>query len=496
MNFNEWLEAKGLTKYADIFAAHEIDEVEILASLSDAELESIGVPLGARKKILRELSPHLLTPLPGTPIPSPPVAPDPNVDGTSPESEPASIDPDPVSQTEATQIPHQVDPEHPGHASPIPVHDTNAFAQSPAPQPPEPAYQEQPVAFSAAPAIAPVSQKNAPDSRNGSKATAILIAVGVHAAIALVAALLVILPPTKDEPEIVASIVAPAPTAQQEMKKKTVQKQVKRNPASASSAAAPMAMMMKANTTAAFSVPNVTRTSTGPLGMGDGDLGSGAMGMGTGLDGAGAGSFMGMSTTGQLAVVFDVTRSMYGSVPFVIEEIERSFRTAQVMVVFSGGFEQRPLTSIVPYKSNDKVQLLVEINAKTAKTGASQSIAQAKRMNRSLFKVVRCDSIESNHKLTRSSTNLGGGFQSLGTALELLVNQTTYPKTIFVFSDFSDATNPGYMRKVQNLCRSKNVKVVFWCPFANPSANFKKALSQYKTFANAVGGEVKIEPLK
>jgi class 3 adenylate cyclase/tetratricopeptide (TPR) repeat protein len=63
-----WLEGVGLTKYASIFSENDID-LEILAELSEADLEKLGLPLGARKKLLkaiRELSRQDFSP-PGRP---------------------------------------------------------------------------------------------------------------------------------------------------------------------------------------------------------------------------------------------------------------------------------------------------------------------------------------------------------------------------------------------------------------------------------------------
>src|SRR5262249_18953328 len=49
-----WLSALGLERYAETFARHEIDLTSI-ALLSDADLEKMGVSLGARRKILKAL---------------------------------------------------------------------------------------------------------------------------------------------------------------------------------------------------------------------------------------------------------------------------------------------------------------------------------------------------------------------------------------------------------------------------------------------------------
>ncbi len=49
-----WLRQIGLEEYAGVFAEQRIDE-DVLAELSDADLEKIGIPLGPRKKLLRAI---------------------------------------------------------------------------------------------------------------------------------------------------------------------------------------------------------------------------------------------------------------------------------------------------------------------------------------------------------------------------------------------------------------------------------------------------------
>jgi hypothetical protein len=46
----------GLSKYAAVFAAEEIDAAAMQA-LTDSDLQSMGLPLGPRKKILSALEP-------------------------------------------------------------------------------------------------------------------------------------------------------------------------------------------------------------------------------------------------------------------------------------------------------------------------------------------------------------------------------------------------------------------------------------------------------
>lgn len=128
-----------------------------------------------------------------------------------------------------------------------------------------------------------------PPKQISTRAAAIFAAVAFHFVIAIIATLMIVLPPSREEPEIVAEIVAPLPK-KQEVQQKVVEKQVKSAP-SAAAAAAPMAQLMKANAVARISLPNVTKTSTGPLGMGEANLGSGGFGSGL-VGGVGKGETM------------------------------------------------------------------------------------------------------------------------------------------------------------------------------------------------------------
>ncbi|MBS0326196.1 MAG: AAA family ATPase [Proteobacteria bacterium] len=69
----EWLDAHGLARYARVFADHDVD-FEVLADLTDADLERLGVSLGHRRKLMRALAerrdPTLAKPPPGG-IPKP-----------------------------------------------------------------------------------------------------------------------------------------------------------------------------------------------------------------------------------------------------------------------------------------------------------------------------------------------------------------------------------------------------------------------------------------
>src|SRR4051794_39650595 len=50
----EWLEARGLGRYADALLAQDID-LDILPQLTDADLTAAGLPVGARKRLLQAI---------------------------------------------------------------------------------------------------------------------------------------------------------------------------------------------------------------------------------------------------------------------------------------------------------------------------------------------------------------------------------------------------------------------------------------------------------
>src|SRR5499426_1495874 len=55
MDVGGWLRSLGLGQYEALFRASEID-ADILAELTEVDLEKLGVPLGHRKRLLRAIS--------------------------------------------------------------------------------------------------------------------------------------------------------------------------------------------------------------------------------------------------------------------------------------------------------------------------------------------------------------------------------------------------------------------------------------------------------
>ncbi|MGC2217017.1 MAG: SAM domain-containing protein, partial [Pseudolabrys sp.] len=55
MDVAQWLQDLGLPDYAALFRAQAID-ADVLPSLTDADFEKLGLPLGHRKRLLRAIS--------------------------------------------------------------------------------------------------------------------------------------------------------------------------------------------------------------------------------------------------------------------------------------------------------------------------------------------------------------------------------------------------------------------------------------------------------
>src|SRR5208337_1004258 len=73
MDVGEWLKGIGLGQYEATFRAHDID-VDVLPDLTEADLEKIGLPLGARKRLMKGiagLASKEAPPSAGTPAPPP-----------------------------------------------------------------------------------------------------------------------------------------------------------------------------------------------------------------------------------------------------------------------------------------------------------------------------------------------------------------------------------------------------------------------------------------
>ncbi len=272
--------------------------------------------------------------------------------------------------------------------------------------------------------------------------------------------------PIASPPEIVATTTS---AVTKTLPKRVIQVRQANPTPTAPSAAAPATMEVITSATAsAVAVPNFDSPDSVDLQLGT-SFGSGA-GFGSAPGSGNSGTFFGTKVTGGMAVIFDITASMYSSNPLVVAEINRRFKSSQVVAVFGATFRDVGGGDLVPYKRNQDVLANVDKNGKKSPTQLA--------MNKALFSLNRCDSLSSN----------GWEIQSLGKAIEALLGQPLdrQPKTIFVFSDFQDGIDLAYMEKVQELVKRRRVKVVFYHPVA-----FGRDKTHYINFAKATGGEVK-----
>lgn len=53
-DLRQWLQHNGLAKYAAVLAENEVD-LDVLPGLEEGDFEKIGIPLGARKKLLKPI---------------------------------------------------------------------------------------------------------------------------------------------------------------------------------------------------------------------------------------------------------------------------------------------------------------------------------------------------------------------------------------------------------------------------------------------------------
>lgn len=55
MDVGDWLRGLGLGQYEDVFQRNEIDG-SVLADLTEADLEKLGVPMGHHKRLLKAIA--------------------------------------------------------------------------------------------------------------------------------------------------------------------------------------------------------------------------------------------------------------------------------------------------------------------------------------------------------------------------------------------------------------------------------------------------------
>ena len=222
-----------------------------------------------------------------------------------------------------------------------------------------------------------------------------------------------------------------------------------------------------------FDVTDIASDGLDDIGRLFGDSGDGLAELGNGRGENLTRSFYGTEVHGYLAVVFDITASMFHSVPRVLEALDTpQFSGAQVVAVFGGSFK-RPTTDreLIPYRENSNLHFVEIANSQGERPLRNTIYRQLiSRKNTVSLEVARS-------KKSR---------QSLGAAIEALLNQSRSPRVIFVFSDFKDGVNRKYMQEVLELTKQKKVKIVFYHP-----KEFERDRDIYLDLVEASGGELK-----
>lgn len=312
------------------------------------------------------------------------------------------------------------------------------------------------------------------NARQRDKVTSLSIGILTLGLTILILTLFIIQQPVKPPPLFkVAAVEVIDDTINQEQVQKPQQRNV---PVSAS---APPMNFLSATAASPVALPSLDlpAVDTGISGTGIGNSFGDSMMFGKpGGDGV---MFMGSKTRGDMAVVFDITNSMYAATPVVVKEIKRAYRNTQVVSVFGGGFKREEFSGLVPFSENKKVMNIVDRYAQ-GKTTAD--------VLKTLHSLKRSDSID---------TKEGGDFrQSIGAGIEALLKQKVPPGTIFVFSDFADGLDAKYMKEIEQLVKRRKTKIVFWYPFNEPKPAWKKVRKQYEEFAKDTDGELREKELR
>ena len=183
-----------------------------------------------------------------------------------------------------------------------------------------------------------ITEPTVEEKNSEKKWISVIVAAAVHVALAIIFILIPVVSAIRDEPELVAKVVADNEADETQMEKRSVMKQIRQ--ASQATAAAPISRMIRANSAAKMVAPQVTSISTGPLGLGQGEFGSGfgaSSGLGSGV------SFFGSRSTGRrFLFVLDHSASMSTSQEELRNrELEKALKklpnNVQYQVILFGG---------------------------------------------------------------------------------------------------------------------------------------------------------------
>jgi class 3 adenylate cyclase/tetratricopeptide (TPR) repeat protein len=108
MNVSDWLHTNNFGRFADLFEENEIDG-EVLLELTDADLESLGLPLGPRKKLIKAIAALAAGGVDGAEVATP--VPAPTQEADTAEAERRQLTVMFVDLVGSTQLSGRLDPE-------------------------------------------------------------------------------------------------------------------------------------------------------------------------------------------------------------------------------------------------------------------------------------------------------------------------------------------------------------------------------------------------
>lgn len=305
-----------------------------------------------------------------------------------------------------------------------------------------------------------------------------LVSLLVHAVLLVALGLFTLTSPLKDE--LVGLVVSPSgpETSLDELEELTeVEMEVAPEAPAVESSAPAMAQMLADSFQVAAPTADIDAINGAVAADFSGAPEIGAPDMGaeiSKLTGGGAvGELFGAKTRGQVAVVFDVSASMYGSVPLVVRELKSKFADAQVVAVHGVSFRRYSSElRLTPYAENE--QLYKDMYKNTLKR-SKKNLPLLKVMHQELLSLSHCDSLPTD------------GGQSVGAALEILMRQPgKRPGTIFVFADFMDKVDPAYLQEIAQLAARQRIRIVLYHP-----VKFSKHLAEYQMFIKIAKGEIR-----
>lgn len=293
--------------------------------------------------------------------------------------------------------------------------------------------------------------------RRNSTISSLVISILTVVVIALILGIFLLPNILKETPVIVT--YASSLEEQTEVQQKKVTTKVMRKPSSPSSS---MARVIAANTQSAVSVPVPDQITSAPsLDFGDGDDFGSGWGDGNGTGGGGGSLFGRQISSNNLGVILDISGSAHAYLGEAIDEIEKSFPTAHIVLVVgcgmsdgnlsvSGGGKVPGKPRIVEYRKMDSEKKYNSL----PRSGPAQLELFYKKIGSKRSKQLR--------ELFKKRDNLyllyGGDIMATHIAFEHVLNESV--DHIYWFADFADKTSPSIIEDLTKKLKFNQVTLI------------------------------------